>query len=381
MSAACDVAVVGAGPVGLLLASLLIQRGLHVRVLERRTERSRHARAIGVHPPGLRVLAQVECAAPLVACGVKVRRGHALARRSMLGAISFETLTPPYDFVLSVPQRDTERLLQQRLEALDPDALTLDCAVQDIVQSPDACRIDTLRAGRPETLTARVVVGCDGKQSVVRRVLGASFRGRPYREHFLMGDCPDHSTYGDEAAVFFDTAGLVESFPLPGQRRRWVVGTRAVAMAADARLLSQLVRTRTGAQIAAPELSGVSAFVAERYRASCFARGRLALAGDAAHVLSPIGGQGMNLGWLDAEALAESLDRGVRDPRSLPALLARYDRQRRRAARLAAMRAELYMAIGCPGSLLLGLRARLVEALLRPPLAPHAARFFTMQTM
>lgn len=381
MTERCDVAIVGAGPVGLLLACLLAQRGIEVRVLEQRAQRSQHSRAIGVHPPGLMCLARASCADALIARGVRVQRGQAMALGQRLGAISFSALTPPYDFVLSVPQRETERVLERRLAVLAPHALKMSCCVHTLTQQPDHCQLVLQDEHGARALEARIVVGCDGKASTVRAALGASFAGGPYPQCFLMGDAADDTSYGEEACVFFDRAGLVESFPLPQARRRWVVGTRHVRFEPDARVFRQQVEARTGQRLRPATIDVVSAFVAERYRASCFARGRLALAGDAAHIVSPIGGQGMNLGWLDAQQLAQVIFKGLRDPQSLPARMERYDRQRRRAAWTATLRAELYMALGCRGGQLLGLRSLLVSALLKPPLADRAARFFTMQSV
>src|SRR5688572_28297789 len=111
--ASCDVAIVGAGPVGLLLGCLLAQRGVEVRVLERLASLSSSSRAIGVHPPGLQCLREVGVAGALVQRGVRVQSGRVLCAGRAVGEIGFETLPPPFDFVLSVPQAETERLLAE----------------------------------------------------------------------------------------------------------------------------------------------------------------------------------------------------------------------------------------------------------------------------
>jgi 2-polyprenyl-6-methoxyphenol hydroxylase-like FAD-dependent oxidoreductase len=121
----------------------------------------------------------------------------------------------------------------------------------------------------------------------------------------------------------------------------------------------------------------LSVFAAERFCADTLAHGRLVLAGDAAHVVSPIGGQGMNLGWLDARDLAATLPRCLAHPAESDALLAGYSHRRRRDSQRAARRAELYMALGFAAPL--ALRRLGLWALTRAALVPHAARIFTMQ--
>jgi hypothetical protein len=114
-----DVAVVGAGPVGLLLACLLLQRGLSVSVLEARDRGSEHSRAIGIHPPGLAILERLGLGSAAIAAGTPIFRGEAWCDGAQLGALEISEAGGHYPFVLSLPQRDTERLLPTPL-ALEP---------------------------------------------------------------------------------------------------------------------------------------------------------------------------------------------------------------------------------------------------------------------
>jgi 2-polyprenyl-6-methoxyphenol hydroxylase-like FAD-dependent oxidoreductase len=373
--ARCDVAVVGGGPVGLLLGCLLAQRGLDVRVLER-TQRPRdHSRAIGIPPPGLACLAEVGAAEAVLATGVRVRRGLAFGHGRALGHVSFAALPGPYPFVLCAPQGRTERALEGRLNAIAPGALSRDAEVLGCVHDAGGATL-TLRGNL--TLRARFVVGCDGKHSRVRAAAGIRFVGRAYREHFVMADVADDTPYGSDAAVFLTPGGVVESFPLPDGQRRWVVGLGARTRTPSAALIEQLVAERTGQLARADSATMVSAFTAEQYLADRFSAGPIALAGDAAHVISPIGGQGMNLGWLDAKLLADLLIRSLHEPEHAGALLATYTHARRRAARAARRRSELFMAIGQTLPLQ-RLRELTVAGLLSRPLADHAAQVFAMR--
>jgi 2-polyprenyl-6-methoxyphenol hydroxylase-like FAD-dependent oxidoreductase len=375
----CDVAIVGGGPVGLLLGCLLAQRGIDARVFERRTLRSPHSRAVGVHPPGLDCLAAVGVADPLIERAVRVRHAFAFTERRTLGTIDFATLGGPYPFVLTVPQEDTEALLERQLRILSSCALIRGAEVTRCENGEDAVRLEVMVSGAPCTVHARYAIGCEGKHSILRAAAGIAFEGAPYDAHFMMGDTSDQTPFGDAAAIFLTRDGLVESFPMPHGKRRWVVALSSPSKAPDLRVLSRLVRERTG-QVADPaRASMISSFRAERFLARHFVRGRIALAGDAAHVMSPIGGQGMNMGWLDALCLSEALTRAFATRTRSECLLSGYARERRDAARRATRRAETFMAVAAQGRRTRPIAELTIRALLSDPLRARAARFFTME--
>jgi 2-polyprenyl-6-methoxyphenol hydroxylase-like FAD-dependent oxidoreductase len=373
----CDVLVVGGGPVGLLLGALLAQAGVDVRVIEKRAHRTQHSRAIGVHPPGLSCLQEIGVAEELVRAGVKVRRGRAVMGGDSLGVVDFSLLPAPFDFVLSVPQSETERLLEQRLAGLSANALTRGAEAIAYVSDRDRVTVRLRVGGRESELCARYVVGCDGRRSSVRRAMNTNYAGRAYPDRFAMADAPDDTSLGSEAVVFVDAHGLVESFPLPDGARRWVLSLGKRAPDASPEHFTESVRVRTGQALRSRGMGQINGFVAERFCAGNFVRDRLILAGDAAHVVSPIGGQGMNLGWLDARALARTLTSSLATQGSDAAALAHYARERKRVSVRAARRAEVYMALGLSAPLCL--RAWSLRALTSRPVLAQATRFFTMQ--
>ncbi|MET0339874.1 MAG: NAD(P)/FAD-dependent oxidoreductase [Polyangiales bacterium] len=379
----CDVAIVGAGPVGLLLGCLLVQRGLAVRVLERTRSPRDHSRAIGIHPPGLACLAEVGAADAVLAAGVRVRRGLAFGGQKPLGDISFAHLSGPYPFVLSAPQSRTEQALETRLEALAPGVLTRDAEVIACTPGDGDATLTARGEGTKRVVRARFVVGCDGKHSLVREAARIAYPGGAYRRaRFVMADVDDDTPFGDDAAVFLTREGVVESFPLPGGQRRWVVGLgkhddHAPDAPPTAAAIERLVALRTGQLARAESATMLSAFTAEHHLARKFAEGTLVLAGDAAHVISPIGGQGMNLGWLDAKLLTDVLVRALARPSEATRLLGDYGHVRRKAAEAARRRAELYMGIGQTLPLP-RVRELLVQALLTPAVAEHSAKVFAM---
>jgi 2-polyprenyl-6-methoxyphenol hydroxylase-like FAD-dependent oxidoreductase len=153
-------------------------------------------------------------------------------------------------------------------------------------------------------------------------------------------------------------------------------GLRTDAVAAD---LAAIIRSRTGVDLPV-SADAPSPFVVQQRLADRMVAGRVILVGDAAHEVSPIGGQGMNLGWLDAVALAPALEQAVRDPAVAESALAAFDQRRRRAARMAARQAGFNMAMGRPVT---GIRLRARNALVRilalPPARGIVARAFTMR--
>ena len=361
-----EVLIVGGGAVGLFLACRLAQQGIGVRVLERRTAPALHSRAIGIHPPALERLAEMGLAEAFIAEGVRITRGHAYAGTKRLGTLAFSSCPPPYPFILTLPQPRTETLLAERLEALAPGALC--CGAEVVGVHTDKTEAEVTLAGG-ERLTCHYLIAADGKASRVRGALDIPFRGGPYPDTYLMGDFADNTALGSDAALYFTRAGLVESFPLPGGVRRWVLKTPEFVQKPSAALLTQALKVRLGLEPDPETNTMLSAFGVQRFLAERFVAGRVALVGDTAHVLSPIGGQGMNLGWLGAWRLAEGLAAGKG--------LSPYTAHREKA-REAIYRAEFNTVMG-RASPLAPLRDALAWGILHTPLHRTFARIFTMR--
>lgn len=371
-----DVLIVGGGPVGTMLACLLALRGLDVQVLEQRTEPSTRSRAIGIHPPLLAVLEQIGVAEALVRRATHVEDGTVHCDGRLLGRLSFSALPTPYPFVAMLPQYETESLLRARFEQLRPGGLRGGVTATGVRQLADHVEVDT---GDGETLRARYVVAADGARSLVRESAGIGWTPRGGRETYLMCDYADTGIYGETAVLYFERGGVVESFPLPDGTRRWVAMTDFLATDASSRDLADIVRHRTGAVVG--EARGVaSAFEVQQNRAPRMVAGRIVLVGDAAHQISPIGGQGMNLGWLDAAALAPALERALAEVDAAASVLAAYSRTRIRAARMAMRQAGFNMSMGRPvRGVRLHTRNALVRSLAVPPTSALVARAFTMR--
>lgn len=366
-----DVIIVGGGPVGLLLGCLLKQQGLRFLVLEKRVTALAYSAAIGITPPSLQILGKLRLAAEFVAAGVQVRDCMVHGQSGRLGCVSFREIPDVHRFILALPQAQTVAILQRHL---GQEHVEMGCEVSEVRQLRDACHVQA--GGR--TLTARYVVGCDGSRSRVREIMGLRAPGHVYGCHFAMGDFVDRTGFGDEAHLFFTETGAVESFPLPGGQRRWIVQTETHVEAPPAGMISGLIRQRTGLDVPATDQMSSSAFTPRRYDCERYHEGRVILCGDAAHGMSPIGGQGMNTGFADAEFLAAVLGRD-----DALALLPAYERCRRRAARTATARAAWGMWLGTWRG---GARAMLRDAVLKflichSGAARHLGPFYAMLTI
>ena len=343
-----DVVIVGAGPIGLLLAALLGRRGRTVLVLEKNSQRAPGSNAIGITPPSLALLAKLGLDQILALWGASIR--HVTVHgpgRKILGAVGFQSLPSPHDFILSVPQNVTEQILEQHLldypsvrvergwkfQSLDQDGSSVTAFFQDA-------------SGNPRCERSLFLAGCDGAKSAVRESIDLGYKPKRFDSTFLMGDFADDTGWGQEAHLFFTPRGAVESFPLGQGRRRWIVQTPRF-LDDPGTFLEDEVELRTGLQVPASTCTWISPFGIHRWISPHYAWGRVYLAGDSAHQMSPIGGQGMNTGFADAEFLAALLEARLSDPDANSEGWNRlYSSVRRRAGRVAARRAEFSMAVG-----------------------------------
>lgn len=369
-----EVVIVGAGPVGLLLACLLAQRGKDVLVLERRGGAGTRSRAIGIHPPGLDALDRAGIGDRIRAEALALESGEVRSRGRRLASLAFDPARP----ILTLAQPRTDALLRERLTELAPGALTVGHAVRSVRDEGGEVRMRVDGdAGGERLITAAVVVAADGVRSGIRQDLGIGWRRRPGAAAYAMVDVDDAGSE-PRAVLFCEPTGLVESLPLPGSRRRWVL--RLDAPRADPITAAELraeIEHRTGVRPAIGDDSAPVSFTASQHEAREVVRGRIALVGDAAHEISPIGGQGMNLGWVGTSILAEALSRSPSD--RMPDLR-RFDRTVRRSRRRAQRRSAFYMAMGETASgVPLVMRDALIRTLGAPPMRDWTTGLLTMR--
>jgi len=367
-----DTVIVGAGPVGLLLGCLLARRGIDVVVCERRPDADTRSRAIGIHRPGLDALEAAGVASAVRAEALSLEGGEVRSRGRTLAALDFAPERP----VLVLPQQRTDALLRDRLDRLAPGVLLAGHVVRGVRDEEDFVRVAVDAGHGLREITAAFVVAADGVHSGIREQLGIPWRERPGAGRYAMIDVP--AAQGPARALLHcEPAGLVESFPLPGGVRRWVVREPAERSLCSADAFGAEIERRTGSRPEIPDGAAPAEFRATQHTASALASGRIVLLGDAAHELSPIGGQGMNLGWTDAVALAAAIVRGLE--RGGPRFRG-HERRTARAAGAAQRRAAFYMSMGEPASgLRLASRELLIRALGSAPLRGWASGLVTMR--
>jgi 2-polyprenyl-6-methoxyphenol hydroxylase-like FAD-dependent oxidoreductase len=312
LPATADVVIVGAGPTGLTLAASLTAGGADVVLLDKAAEGDGTSRAAVVHARTLEVLEGLGVSGELVKRGLITPTFTVRDRDRVLMTVSFGELPTAHPYTLMIPQSVTEEVLLARLHALG-GAVRRPYEVVGVDQDETGVTVTTATG---ETVRARQVVGADGMHSVVRERSGVGFTGDSYPQSFVLADVRmDWALPGDEVQLFFSAAGLVVVAPLPGGRHRIVATVDDAPEHPDAADLQALLDSR-GPQTDPARIREVvwsSRFhvhhrIADHYRA-----GRIFLAGDAAHVHSPAGGQGMNTGIQDAAELARRILEGTED--------------------------------------------------------------------
>jgi 2-polyprenyl-6-methoxyphenol hydroxylase-like FAD-dependent oxidoreductase len=321
----------------------------------------------------------------LIEHGVRVPGGLAYVgpqggRTQRVGQLAFAHVLPePYPFVLTLPQHETERILLGGLRDAAGDVVAWGTDVTHVDQDTAGVTVQTCGPGGVEdTVRARLLLTCDGARGGLREQLGVPARGGAYGDTYAMMDVPDTTDLEDWAGIHLSGNGVVEAFPLPDGVRRWVVKTDAKLDNPQFDDVAKRVLTRTGFDLSGLEATFVSSFGVQRKAAARFGVQRVWWVGDAAHVIAPIGGQGMTLGWQGGMRAAEQALSVLRGLASPEAALQRYERPQRRAYRAAVARSAWNLRMGRthgPGAL----KGVAVRLLLKRPLAGQMARAFTMQ--
>lgn len=299
-----DVLIVGAGPTGLTLAASLLVKGIDVMLVDRQAEGANTSRAAGVNARTLEVLERIDVTRRLVKEGIEAPRFTIRDGAKELLSIDFSGLDTAYPFTLLVPQYITERLLLDRVRELGGDVIRPK-VLTTITQSADGVTA-TFEDG--DVVHARYAVGTDGMHSTVREQAGIGFDGATYEQSFVLADARltgDAPT--DEVRLFWASEGLTVVAPLPNGDFRIVAPVSDATEQPSVAFVQELLDTRGPGGITVTDVTWGSRFQIHHRVADTYRAGRILLAGDAAHVHSPAGGQGMNLGIQDAVALADAL--------------------------------------------------------------------------
>ncbi len=301
-----DVLVIGAGPTGLTLAAALLSRGVRAVVVDKMAAGANTSRAAAVNARSLEVLEELDVSRRMVKAGLIAPRFTMRQGRHILIPVDFSALPTEHPYTLMLSQADTERLLVERLGELGGDVVRPK-ALSRVTQ--DASGV-TATFDDGDTIRAGYVVGADGMHSTVRTQAGIGFAGGEFAESFTLADVRvTGEAPRNEVILFYAKDGLTVLAPLPGDIFRVVAPTADPPPLPSVEFVQALLDARGfgPGQTTVTELVWGSRFQIHHRVADTYRAGRLLLAGDAAHVHSPAGGQGMNLGITDAMALAAAL--------------------------------------------------------------------------
>lgn len=304
-----DVLIVGAGPVGLFLANECARRGLRWRIAEAHATQTEHSKALAIFPRTLEIFDMAGIVAPFLKAANRATSVAIITHGRRLAHMQFTPEETPYSFVAMVPQDVTERLLAEELRKKD-GAVEYETAFVSAVQHNDFVSVTLDHKGESLELTAAFVVGCDGARSTVRHLLNLPFAGGEYADSFMLADVETNDALpSNELQLCPSEFGPVAIFPMSATRRR-IVATidHAEGDAPSLELAQQILKQRGPAGIEAHALHWSSYFRIHHRHVAQMRVGRIFIAGDAAHIHSPFGGQGMNTGLHDVWNLVWKLD-------------------------------------------------------------------------
>jgi 2-polyprenyl-6-methoxyphenol hydroxylase-like FAD-dependent oxidoreductase len=369
------VLIAGAGPTGLVLALWLAKLGVRVRIVDKAAEPGTTSRALAVQARTLEFYQQIGLSQAVVDRAHKVQVLNLWVKSARAARVPLANLgqgLTPFAYPVIFPQDEHERLLIERLREL---GVEVERTVELTAFEEDGGEIRaTLRsAGSEETGSYAYLAGCDGARSKVREVLNTGFPGGTYDHIFYVADVEAAGPpLNGELHIALDEADFLAVFPLQDRGRARLIGSVRDAAAKDhEHLRFDDVRARAiqNLKVDVKRVNWFSTYRVHHRVAHSFRQGRAFLLGDAAHIHSPVGGQGMNTGIGDAVNLAWKLASALKEPSSA-ALLDSYEPERIAfARRLVATTDRAFTAVISPGAW-----ARFVRTKVLPALAPELFR-------
>lgn len=328
-----QVLIAGAGPVGLTLANELARHGVKVRIVDKAAARTDKSKALVLWSRTLELLDDAGYAGPFLPAGFACHGAQISNGADIVARVTFDSVDSRFAYALMIPQSETERILEEQLarhgvtvgRSVEMTGFADEgAAVQATLKKPD---------GTTETVTADWLVGCDGAHSTVRHGLGFAFEGSTLESNWVLADGHLKGLEPkDRLHIFWHRDGILAFFPIVGDRWR-VVADMGEATGSDRNAdptldeVNGLLARRGSPGLAMSNPIWLAAFRINERKVRDYRKGRVFLAGDAAHIHSPAGGQGMNTGMQDAFNLAWKLALVI-EGRAAPALLDSYSPER-----------------------------------------------------
>lgn len=308
-----EVMIIGAGPTGLSLACQFLRCGIDFVIIDKNEGLTPYSKAIGVHARTLEIFEQIGLADEAVRQGTIAGKGRLLIDGEVRGEFDFSNIgegLSPYPFVLMLEQSKNERLLYEYLKKHEKEVLWK-TELEGFSQDAEGVKAQVrTAAGASQIIDAKYLVGCDGPKSLVRHTLGLSFKGSSFERIFYVADSQiDWNLTHDALHICFSKHSFVVFFPLKGDKRYRIVGVFPEGFAKDEgdilyEEIESRIKDETKLELDIHDVEWFSTYKVHTRHVESFSSGRTFLAGDAAHVHTPAGAQGMNTGIQDAYNLA-----------------------------------------------------------------------------
>ena len=369
-----DVLIAGAGPTGLVLALSLLHQGIRPRIVDRAAGPGEASRAMVVQARTLELYRPLGLAGGAIDRGIKVEALHLLEAGAEVAQVSLHAMgegLSPYPFALSLPQDDHERFLIGRLAAAGL-AVEWNTELAGFAETPEGVRARLRHGGAETEATAAWLCGCDGAHSRVRQALGLGFPGGTYGQRFYVADVGLAGPFRPDLSINLATGGFALMLPVRSRGMNRLIGVVPAALGDRPGLGFEDLRADVEGLLAVrvEQVNWFATYHVHHRVAARFRQGRAFLAGDAGHIHSPAGGQGMNTGIGDAVNLGWKLAAVLRG-RAGPAILDSYEAERIGFARSLVETTDRAFR----GAVSPGLGGRLVRRWLLPRLLPLAAGF------
>lgn len=308
-----DVIIVGAGPTGLSLACQLVRYGIDFVIIDQKTSVTTHSKAIGVQARTMEIYEQLGVVQQALDRGQVAGKIHIVSGGKVRGGVDLAAMgkgLSPYPYLFILDQSKNEQLLYEYLQNHQKEVLwqtELEYFTQD--ELGVTAQVKTAN-GMSESITAKYLVGCDGAKSPVRQALGLTFEGSTFERLFYVADAQVDWAFSHDAGYgCFSRSSVALFFPMVGEKRYRIIGTFPEGLEKDEgeilyEEIEQRIKEDTKLSLGISNVNWFSVYKVHTRAVNKFAVGRCFVAGDAAHIHSPAGGQGMNTGIQDVYNLA-----------------------------------------------------------------------------